>query len=120
MAIQAKELTKDYQYGFSDIDVSVFRTAKGLSPEVVASISQHKNEPEWMLKFRLKALDHFRKRPMPDVGRGSFGSRLREHLLLRQARRGDEPLVGRRPRTRSSRPSTGSASRRRSASSSPE
>jgi len=27
MAIQAKELTKDYQYGFSDIDVSVFRTA---------------------------------------------------------------------------------------------
>ena len=43
MAIQAKELTKDYQYGFSDIDVSVFRTAKGLSPEVVASISQHKD-----------------------------------------------------------------------------
>src|ERR1700685_4117669 len=68
MAIQAKELTKDYQYGFSDIDVSVFRTAKGLSPEVVASISQHKGEPEWMLKFRLKALDHFRKRPMPTWG----------------------------------------------------
>ncbi len=68
MAIQAKELTKDYQYGFSDIDVSVFRTAKGLSPEVVASISKHKNEPEWMLKFRLKALDHFRKRPMPTWG----------------------------------------------------
>src|SRR3984893_13636666 len=68
MAIQAKELTKDYQFGFSDIDVSVFRTAKGLSPEVVASISQHKNEPEWMLKFRLKALDHFRKRPMPTWG----------------------------------------------------
>ena len=68
MAIQAHELTKDYQYGFSDVDVSVFRTAKGLSPEVVASISQHKDEPEWMLKFRLKALDHFRKRPMPNWG----------------------------------------------------
>ena len=68
MAIQARELTKDYQYGFSDVDVSVFRTAKGLSPEVVASISKHKNEPEWMLKFRLKALDHFRKRPMPNWG----------------------------------------------------
>jgi len=39
-----------------------------LSPEVVASISQHKDEPEWMLKFRLKALDHFRKRPMPTWG----------------------------------------------------
>jgi Fe-S cluster assembly protein SufB len=34
----------------------------------VASISQHKDEPEWMLKFRLKALDHFRKRPMPTWG----------------------------------------------------
>ncbi len=68
MAIQARELTKDYQFGFHDKDISVFRTKKGLSPEVVASISQHKNEPEWMLKFRLKALDHFLKRPMPTWG----------------------------------------------------
>ena len=48
MAIQTDELTKDYQYGFHDVDVSVFRTAKGSSPEVVAAISQHKGEPEWM------------------------------------------------------------------------
>ncbi|MFN2581368.1 MAG: Fe-S cluster assembly protein SufB, partial [Candidatus Dormibacteria bacterium] len=68
MAIQARELTKDYQYGFHDEDVSVFRTAKGLSAEVVAAISQHKDEPEWMLKLRLKALDHFMKRPMPSWG----------------------------------------------------
>jgi Fe-S cluster assembly protein SufB len=68
MAIQARELTKDYKYGFHDEDISVFRMKKGLSPEVVASISQHKNEPEWMLKFRLKALDHFMKRPMPTWG----------------------------------------------------
>src|ERR1700716_4322372 len=68
MAIQARELTKDYQFGFHDKDISVFRTKKGLSPEVVASISQHKKEPEWMLKFRLKALDHFLKRPMPTWG----------------------------------------------------
>src|SRR5437016_592193 len=68
MAIQARELTKDYQFGFHDEDISVFRTAKGLSPEVVAAISQHKKEPEWMLKFRLKALDHFLKRPMPTWG----------------------------------------------------
>src|SRR6202165_4408483 len=68
MAIQARELTKDYQFGFHDKDISVFRTQKGLSPEVAPSISQHKNEPEWMLKFRLKALDHFLKRPMPTWG----------------------------------------------------
>ena len=68
MAVEAKDLTKDYQWGFHDEDSSVFRTAKGLSPEVVAAISQHKGEPEWMLKFRLKALDHFTKRPMPSWG----------------------------------------------------
>jgi Fe-S cluster assembly protein SufB len=68
MAIQAKDLTKDYKYGFHDDDISVFRAQKGLSPEVVASISQHKQEPEWMLKLRLKALDHFTKRPMPTWG----------------------------------------------------
>src|SRR5438105_15359925 len=73
MAVQARELTKDYKYGFHDEDISVFRTAKGLSPEVVAAISQHKSEPEWMLKFRLKALDHFRKRPMPTWGADLYG-----------------------------------------------
>ncbi|MBJ7609842.1 MAG: Fe-S cluster assembly protein SufB [Candidatus Dormibacteraeota bacterium] len=68
MSVQARELTKDYQFGFHDVDVSVFRTEKGLSPEVVAAISQHKNEPDWMLKFRLKAYDHYMKRPMPSWG----------------------------------------------------
>jgi Fe-S cluster assembly protein SufB len=68
MAVEAHELTKDYKFGFHDVDISVFRTEKGLSPEVVAAISQHKGEPEWMLKFRLKALSHFRKRPMPSWG----------------------------------------------------
>jgi len=68
MTVQAHELTKDYKYGFHDVDVSVFRTEKGISPEVVAAISAHKQEPEWMLKFRLKALDHFFKRPMPTWG----------------------------------------------------
>ena len=33
MAIQAKDLTKDYKYGFHDEDISVFRMQKGLSPE---------------------------------------------------------------------------------------
>ena len=68
MTVQAHELTKDYKYGFHDIDVSVFRTEKGISPEVVAAISNHKQEPEWMLRFRLKALEHFFKRPMPNWG----------------------------------------------------
>src|SRR6202008_2352216 len=36
--------------------------------EEVAAISAHKNEPEWMLQFRLQALAHFRKRAMPTWG----------------------------------------------------
>ena len=41
---------------------------KGLDREVVEKISEMKGEPAWMLEFRLKALDHFIKRPMPTWG----------------------------------------------------
>jgi Fe-S cluster assembly protein SufB len=58
----------DYQYGFSDPDLSVFKTEKGLSEEVVRQISKMKGEPEWMLEYRLKALKHYQERPMPDWG----------------------------------------------------
>jgi Fe-S cluster assembly protein SufB len=58
----------DYRYGFSDPDVSVFKTRKGLDRDVVAQISAMKGEPEWMLEFRLKALDHYMSRPMPAWG----------------------------------------------------
>ena len=57
-----------YKYGFSDPDVSVFKTRKGLDKEVVRQISAMKEEPDWMLEFRLKALDHFFERPMPTWG----------------------------------------------------
>jgi Fe-S cluster assembly protein SufB len=58
----------DYQYGFSDKDVSVYRANRGLTPEVVKEISDRKNEPEWMLKFRLKALEQFYNMPNPVWG----------------------------------------------------
>lgn len=41
---------------------------KGLSENVVREISRIKNEPEWMLAFRLKALKHFNERKMPAWG----------------------------------------------------
>ncbi len=44
----------EYKYGFvSDIDIEEF--PKGLNEEVVRMISARKNEPEWLLEFRLKA-----------------------------------------------------------------
>ena len=45
-----------------------FKSGRGLSREVVEAISEHKDEPEWMRKFRLKALDYFMARPMPSWG----------------------------------------------------
>jgi Fe-S cluster assembly protein SufB len=58
----------DYKYGFHDPDEFVFQTHKGLRREVVEQISAKKGEPQWMLDFRLRALDHFQKRPMPTWG----------------------------------------------------
>src|SRR5512140_1189890 len=58
-----------YKYGFHDSeDKYVFKSKKGLSREVVEQISNMKGEPQWMLDFRLKALDHFNKRAIPDWG----------------------------------------------------
>ncbi len=58
----------DYRYGFSTPDVSVYNTGKGLNEQVVRNISARKGEPEWMLEFRLRALAHFRSRPIPTWG----------------------------------------------------
>ena len=58
----------DYKYGFHDPDALVFKARKGLNQEVVEQISAMKGEPEWMLEFRLRALEHFQQRPMPTWG----------------------------------------------------
>ncbi|MFH1184292.1 MAG: Fe-S cluster assembly protein SufB [Chloroflexota bacterium] len=59
----------DYRYGFHDPeDKYVFKSERGLSRGVVEQISQMKGEPKWMLDFRLRALEHFLKRPMPTWG----------------------------------------------------
>jgi Fe-S cluster assembly protein SufB len=58
-----------YKYGFHDRDDNyTFKSQKGLNREVVENISRMKEEPQWMLDFRLKALEHFQKRPMPNWG----------------------------------------------------
>lgn len=59
---------EEYQYGFSDKDISIFRSKKGLTEEIVREISRMKEEPQWMLDFRLKALKQFYKMPMPQWG----------------------------------------------------
>ncbi len=58
----------EYQYGFRDPEDYVFKSRKGLDEEIVRQISRMKEEPEWMLEFRLKALAHFEQRPTPTWG----------------------------------------------------
>ena len=58
----------EYQYGFRDEEDYVFKSGRGLTRATVEEISAMKNEPDWMRDFRLKALDHFQKRPMPNWG----------------------------------------------------
>ena len=57
--------TKEYEYGFvTDIDTDVI--PKGLSEDVVRLISHKKNEPEFMLEFRLKAYREWLKMKAPE------------------------------------------------------
>jgi Fe-S cluster assembly protein SufB len=57
-----------YDFGWSDPDAAGSTARRGLSADVVADISRLKNEPEWMLEFRLKALGLFERKPMPRWG----------------------------------------------------
>lgn len=49
-------------------DTPFFKTDKGINREIVIQISEQKNEPEWMLNFRLQALETFERLPMPAWG----------------------------------------------------
>ena len=57
-----------YKFGFRDPENYVFKSKKGLNREIVEEISFMKSEPDWMREFRLKALEHFQKRSMPNWG----------------------------------------------------
>ncbi len=58
----------DYKFGFHDEDTSIYSTGKGLTRETVIAISKKKEEPEWVLDFRLKAYEAFEKMEMPTWG----------------------------------------------------
>src|SRR5205809_7875593 len=56
------------KYGFSVAEDYFFKSGRGLSHELVDAISSHKDEPDWMRKFRHKSLDYFFARPLPQWG----------------------------------------------------
>jgi len=63
-----RDIGDDYKYGFSDKEDYLFKSGRGLTPEIVEAISTMKKEPKWMLELRLKALQTFLKKPMPTWG----------------------------------------------------
>jgi Fe-S cluster assembly protein SufB len=63
------DLIEDYRHGQHDSEANYkFKSAKGLTREIVERISEMKGEPEWMRAFRLKAFDIFKSKPMPTWG----------------------------------------------------
>ncbi|UJF16585.1 Fe-S cluster assembly protein SufB [Jeotgalibaca sp. MA1X17-3] len=61
-------IVNDYKFGFHDDAEILYSTGKGLNEKIVREISHEKDEPEWMLDYRLKALEAYRKKPLPDWG----------------------------------------------------
>src|SRR5581483_10147184 len=70
MAVAPKEIqsNEDYKFGFHDEEDYFFKARRGLSEDIVRQISAHKDEPDWMTKFRVRAYNHFLKRPVPNWG----------------------------------------------------
>ena len=62
------KINEAYEYGWSQPEKYTIKAPKGLSREVVEMISSAKNEPAWMLEFRLKALDIYNSKPIPKWG----------------------------------------------------
>ncbi len=56
------------KYDFRTNSQAVFKARKGLDRNIVAQISEMKNEPSWMRDFRLKSLDIFHTKKMPTWG----------------------------------------------------
>jgi len=65
-----ENLDMDYsKYDFKDsTELYVHLSKKGLSKETVISISKMKDEPQWMLDFRLRSFEIFMQKPMPTWG----------------------------------------------------
>jgi Fe-S cluster assembly protein SufB len=64
---KAGDIVSGYKYGWHDPEFKpINEVHKGLSREVVAQISELKNEPQWMRDFRLRSLEIFESKPMPN------------------------------------------------------
>ncbi len=69
---QVRAVAEDgYKHGFVT-DIEMETAPKGLSEDIVRFISARKDEPEWLLEWRLKAYRHWLTMPEPDWSKVSF------------------------------------------------
>ncbi|MGO2853659.1 MAG: Fe-S cluster assembly protein SufB, partial [Tetragenococcus koreensis] len=66
MAVETK--SREYEYGFHDDVKPVYSSGSGLTEETVREMSRLKDEPQWMLDYRLRSLELFHKIPLPEWG----------------------------------------------------
>lgn len=55
-------------YDIKDVDRSAYKSRSGLTEDIICDISKRKNDPDWMLEFRLKALETYEKTSLPTWG----------------------------------------------------
>ena len=68
---QVQSATSSYKYGFST-DVLVDKAPIGLNEDIVKLISSKKDEPEWMLEWRLKAYKLWKKMKEPNWAKVNY------------------------------------------------
>ena len=68
---QVKTTTDKYKYGFST-KIEVDKAPKGLNEDIIRFISEKKDEPKWMLDWRLEAFKKWKKMEKPNWAKVSF------------------------------------------------
>ncbi|MDD5922898.1 MAG: Fe-S cluster assembly protein SufB, partial [Eubacteriales bacterium] len=64
---QVEEIDRSiYDFRYSEDDA--YKVDEGLTPEIVEQISEEKNDPDWMREFRLKSLEIYNKKEIPQWG----------------------------------------------------
>ena len=68
---QVKTTTDKYKYGFST-EIEVDKAPKGLNEDIIRFISEKKDEPKWMLDWRLEAFNKWKRMEKPNWAKVSF------------------------------------------------
>lgn len=75
---------RDYSYGFHDKIEPLYSSGSGLTQDTIRKISAIKEEPQWMLDYRLKSFELFNKLPLPSWGPDLSGIRFEDVIYYQK------------------------------------